>query len=147
MSKEKKAPEAREGEGPTPHDLLYAQHADPNKGPANPELPEPPEPLDPPVISAVVPEDVIVGSADIDLQVTGTGFVDGSVIAFDGANVATTFVSATELTTPISPALAPPGLVEVIVKNPDGQNSVASEFEFVAPVGDDGVRKAGKRRR
>jgi len=142
MSKEKKV-EAREGEAPTERELLYAQHADPNKGPANPELP--PEPV-PPVIEAVTPDEVLVGSPDVDLHVTGTGFVAESRIAFDGANVGTTFVSETELTTSISPALAAPALVEVTVVNPDGLISGASEFEFLAPVGD-AVRKAPQRRK
>jgi hypothetical protein len=56
----------------------------------------------PPVVSALTPSTVVVGAAAFTLHVIGSGFAEGDVVQWDGAPVATTFVSDTELTTPIA---------------------------------------------
>lgn len=59
----------------------------------------PPNPV--PVISSINPNTVGAGTGAFVLTVNGTGFVNGSVVQFNGANRATTFVSATQLTAQI----------------------------------------------
>ena len=86
-----------------------------------------------PTIEALEPDEAEVGSADVVLEVTGTGFVQGSVIQFGPDNdLATTFISDTELTAPIKPSEWGDGVVEVRVKNADGGlKSEPVEFEFI----------------
>jgi hypothetical protein len=62
--------------------------------------PEVPEPVTP-TVTAINPATAVVGGANFTLVVTGTGFDANSDISVGGANVPTTFVSATELSTPI----------------------------------------------
>lgn len=72
-----------------------------------------------PTIASLNPSGVIAGSAGLTLTVTGTNFITGSVIRFNGADRATTFVSATQLTTPLAAAdLTASGTAQIIVFNP-----------------------------
>jgi hypothetical protein len=86
-----------------------------------------------PVIEALEPDEAEVGSPDVVLEVTGTGFVQGSVIQFGPNNdLPTTYISDTELTAPIKPSEWGDGVVEVRVKNADGGlKSEPAEFEFI----------------
>lgn len=59
----------------------------------------PPNPV--PVITSLSPNTVGTGTGPFVLTVNGTGFVNGSVVLFNGANRATTFVSSTQLTAQI----------------------------------------------
>jgi hypothetical protein len=93
-----------------------------------------------PTIEALEPDEAEVGSADFVLEVSGTGFVQGSVIQFGPDNdLQTTFISETELTAPVKPSEWGDGVIDVRVKNADGgQKSEPVEFEFIpaeAPAG------------
>jgi hypothetical protein len=51
----------------------------------------------PPTLASLSPSTIAAGSAGFDLTVTGTGFLNGASVAWNGSNVTTTFVSATQL--------------------------------------------------
>jgi hypothetical protein len=68
-----------------------APTAKPPKTPANPDD------AMPPVVSSVSPDKGTVGSVGPSIVVTGTNFVPRSIVQLDGAPLATTFVSGTEL--------------------------------------------------
>lgn len=105
---------------------------------AAPEPPEPPDevtptPAPPPIISSLNPNEAVVGSTDFTMLVLGQNFDAGSVIVFNGGDEATTFVSATELSTGVKPSLASgAATVPVLVRNADGQQSAARNFTFTA---------------
>ena len=56
---------------------------------------EPPPEADAPTITALVPNQATLGSPNFTLSVQGTGFTPGSVIVWNGADEATTYVSPT----------------------------------------------------
>jgi hypothetical protein len=60
-----------------------------------------------PVLATLTPTTAAVGAAAFTLRVQGSGFAAADVVHLNAAPVATTFVSASELTTPVaSPASA-----------------------------------------
>ena len=72
-----------------------------------------------PSIASISPASFKAGSFTI--TVTGTGFVAGSVVTFDGATLPTTFVSGTSLTATGNAPTAK--IVSVVVQTPDGDSS------------------------
>ena len=75
--------------------------------------------LPPPTITTLNPLDITAGEAGFDLTVQGTGFVDGAVVRWNGADRVTTFVSATRLKAAITAAdVAAAGSPTVTVFNP-----------------------------
>jgi hypothetical protein len=56
-----------------------------------------------PVVTDIIPDGAAQGTPAFTLRVIGTGFVSTSQILYNGAGVATTFVSATELTCSVTP--------------------------------------------
>jgi len=88
-----------------------------------------------PEIEGLEPDEAEVGSADVVMAVHGTGFTVESVIQFDIGDLATTFVSPTEISATIKPSEWGDGVVPVRVKNGDGGlKSEPVEFEFT-PAG------------
>jgi hypothetical protein len=83
-----------------------------------------------PSISSVSPSPVATGN--FTLTVNGAGFISGSVVSFDGAALATSFVSATQLTA-TGNAPAAKASVPVVVNTPDGEVSNASYVNVAAP--------------
>jgi len=91
----------------------------------------------PPVLSTLSPTSALVGSAAFTLSVSGSNFVCGAVVNFNGAPQPTTFVSATSLTAAISASsIAAAGSFSVTVTNPapNGGTSVASTFTVNNPL-------------
>ena len=90
-----------------------------------------------PTIEALEPDEAEVGSADIVMEVHGTGFTPQSVVQFGPENdLVTTFISETELTAPVKPSEWGDGVIQVRVKA-GGDGSLKSEpveFEFT-PAG------------
>ena len=76
--------------------------------------------IPPPAITSVSPSPVTTGN--FTLTVNGAGYVPGSSISFDGAPLATTFVSPTRLTGTGS-AASSKASVAVVVNTPDGDVS------------------------
>jgi len=83
-----------------------------------------------PTIEALEPDEAEVGSADIVLEVTGTGFTEQSVVQFNAEDRPTEYISETELTITVQPSQWSDGVVPVRVKNGD-QLSEPVEFEFI----------------
>lgn len=72
-----------------------------------------------PSLTTVSPSSVAAGSGAFTLTVTGSGFGSGSVVRWNGADRATTFVSATQVTAAIGAAdVATAGSASVTVFNP-----------------------------
>ncbi len=88
-----------------------------------------------PTISQLAPAQATAGSAPVALTVSGTGFVTGAQIFFDGTALATTVGSATTATATIaSNLLTTAGTYDVTINNPSpgGGPSAASTFTVVA---------------
>ena len=83
-----------------------------------------------PSISSVSPSPVATGN--FTLTVNGAGFIAGSVVSFDGAALATTFVSSTQLTATGNAPAAKPS-VPVVVNTPDGEGSNTFFVDVAAP--------------
>jgi len=62
-------------------------------------------PLEQPTVSALEPDTAVLGSADIDLVVTGTGFNELTKIVFNGFDEPTKLLSPTEVSTGVKPSL------------------------------------------
>jgi hypothetical protein len=58
-----------------------------------------------PTLASISPTTAVKGGADLTLTCTGTKFVTGSQITFNGGVENTTYVSATTLTTVVKPSL------------------------------------------
>lgn len=90
-----------------------------------------------PVLSAVSPTQIGVGSAATQVTVTGTSFYAASQVTFDGVAATTTFVNATTLRATLSAAaLANAGAVSVRVVNPTpgGGTSSAQSISIQNPA-------------
>ena len=97
--------------------------------------PPPDNPL--PSLTSISPTSVTVGSAGFTLTVDGSACISSSVVRWNGANRATTFVSANQLTTTIPATdIASGGTPQVTVFNPapGGGTSVAATFTINNPV-------------
>jgi len=89
-----------------------------------------------PSVSSLSPSSAPAGGAGFTLTVTGTNFINGSVVRWNGADRATTFVSATQLTASVTAAdIATAGTAQVTVFNPapGGGTSSAVTFTVTAP--------------
>ncbi len=92
-----------------------------------------------PVATAVSPDRAVVGAVGPNIVVTGNNFVARSVIQLDGAELATTFVSATELRASIpSNKLTAVGTLRISVGTapPGGGASKELTFEVQNPTPD-----------
>jgi hypothetical protein len=83
-----------------------------------------------PTVTTLVPNSAIAATAAFALTVNGSNFVNGSVVKWNGAARATTFVSATQLRAAISASdLAAAATANVTVTNPNnGGTSNAASF-------------------
>ena len=90
-----------------------------------------------PQITALAPQFVTTGGPALTLTVTGSNFVSGSKVRWNGSDRVTTFVSATQLRAIVLAAdVATAGTVPVTVFNPDGSISNAMTFEIRSPQPD-----------
>jgi hypothetical protein len=84
-----------------------------------------------PATTSISPTTMPYGSASFTMTVNGSNFISGSSVLFNGLAVATTYVSATQLTAVISPAVVTSGgnfNVTVINGPPGGGTSNAQTF-------------------
>jgi hypothetical protein len=89
-----------------------------------------------PEISAIDPASAIAGGPAFTLSVSGTGFVPGSVVRWNGSNRTTMFASGTSLSASIPASdIASAGTAAVTVFNagPGGGGSNSRSFTIVAP--------------
>ena len=87
-----------------------------------------------PTITSISPTSAIAGGPAFTLTANGTNFISGSSVNFNGSALATTFVSATQLTAVIpASGINLAGTFNVVVTNPGGQTSNALSFTVVTP--------------
>jgi len=98
----------------------------------------PDEPSEPPapIIQSLSPATAAPGAGPIILTVTGSGFVESSIVEWNGDARPTTYVNAANLTATLSPTDLVPGAfaVTVVTPAPGGGSSAALEFAVPAPV-------------
>ncbi|HEY3743112.1 MAG TPA: IPT/TIG domain-containing protein, partial [Bryobacteraceae bacterium] len=83
---------------------------------------------------SINPPTVPANSKATSITATGTGFIQGAVIVFNGAALATTYVNSTTLTGTIpATQLTQTGPVQVTVLNPNGVSSNAVTFTVGPP--------------
>lgn len=90
-----------------------------------------------PVVTSIDPGTTAVGSAPFTATLTGTNFVDQSIVTIDTAPRATTFVSATQLRVSITASdLSSARTLSISVLNPDGLTSSPVDLPvlMVAPT-------------
>jgi hypothetical protein len=90
-----------------------------------------------PAISKINPASALAGSSNTSLDVTGSGFVPSSVIAWNGVALSTTFLDAGELKAILPAAnLAGSSASQVTVQNPSpaGGNSPPATFNVNSPA-------------
>ena len=84
-----------------------------------------------PTITSLAPNTIASGNSAFTLTVNGTGFVPNSVVRWNGADRATTVVSATQVTAQITAAdVVNAGIAKVRVFNPEPAGGVSSEVDF-----------------
>ncbi|HEX8194602.1 MAG TPA: FG-GAP-like repeat-containing protein [Pyrinomonadaceae bacterium] len=85
-----------------------------------------------PVITSISPARIAAGSNAFEIVVTGSGFVNGSIVQWAGENRPTTFVSPTELRAQISAAdVQMTGQFLVTVFNPTPGGGISNQITFV----------------
>jgi hypothetical protein len=90
-----------------------------------------------PTISSISPATAVAGSDNFTLTITGTNFVNGAVVRWNGSDRTTTFVSSTQLTAAIPASdVATAGTANVTVFNPapGGGESGAVTFTITNPA-------------
>ncbi|MDH4055272.1 MAG: hypothetical protein OEV58_07830 [Gammaproteobacteria bacterium] len=95
-----------------------------------------------PTLSAVSPSAVTAGSSGFSLTVTGTNFVPGSLVRWNGADRATTFLSSSQLLAAVLDTdVAASGTATVTVFNPapGGGTSQSISFSINAVVPDNPI--------
>lgn len=92
-----------------------------------------------PVISGLAPNEIESGESGFDLSVTGTGFLDGATVIWDGANRTTRYVDNTQVVATIQASdLETPRSVGVRVRNPEPTAGASNELSFVVSESDGG---------
>jgi subtilisin family serine protease len=89
----------------------------------------------PPVVTSIAPAFAGVGSPAFTLAVVGTGFTPSSVVRWNGADRATTFVNTTQLRASIAPAdvaTAAQAQVTVFAPSPGGGASAVTTFSILS---------------
>jgi len=85
-----------------------------------------------PALTGITPDQVSPGSGNTQITLSGTNFVPGSKVQFGSAQLATSYVSATQLTATIPSAqLTTAEVVNVTVTNPTPGGGVSNAFAFV----------------
>jgi hypothetical protein len=118
--------------GPDGVALLTARSLVLVRGPA--VLPEPSAPNPVPELTALLTAQAVAGSASLQLQVAGAGFVPGSVVTWNGARRATRRASPTLLVASIPAsdlATAGPATVGVSNPGPGGGDSATASFTIL----------------
>jgi YVTN family beta-propeller protein len=90
-----------------------------------------------PLLTSLSPNSAVAGDPAFTLTVTGSSFVAGSVVVWNGVTLVTTFVSATELTAAVPATLiANPGIFPVVVTSPGpgGGTSAPLFFAVATPT-------------
>ncbi|MEO8798235.1 MAG: IPT/TIG domain-containing protein, partial [Polyangiaceae bacterium] len=82
-------------------------------------------------IASVSPSTALVGEAAKTVTVTGSGFVGATLLAFNGTNLASSFVDSTHLSATLpATSLTNAGNFSVVASNPAPGGGVSSPFSF-----------------
>ena len=85
-----------------------------------------------PVLTAISPTSAPLSATGVTLTITGSGFVDGAQVLWNGVALPTTFVSATQLTASVPSAnLATAGAQSIAVLNPAPGGGTSATLPFV----------------
>jgi hypothetical protein len=88
-----------------------------------------------PTSTTLSPTTVVAGSPDLMLTVSGSGFVSNSIVSFNGVAVATTYVSASQLTAVVPASnLTTPGSYPVVVSSPAPGGGTSTALAFLVEV-------------
>jgi trimeric autotransporter adhesin len=86
-------------------------------------------------IASISPSSVQAGAASLTLQVSGSNFVSGSVVTFNGNNLVTTYASGTSLSAALPASSVTNGAsVKIAVDNPGAADSATVTFEVDSPT-------------
>ena len=84
-----------------------------------------------PTITSVTPNSAQAGSGSLTLTIGGTNFVPGAGVNFNGQTLATTYISANQLSAVVTASiLAVPGTFTITVTNPDQSGATSSAVNF-----------------
>jgi len=84
-----------------------------------------------PTLSSISPNTKTAGEGDFTLTVNGTGYINGSVVKFNGSNRTTTFVNSTQLTAQILASdIASAGTFPITVFNPTPGGGTSSSVNL-----------------
>jgi len=82
-------------------------------------------------ITGLTPDKIHSGETGVELNVTGTGFLEGATVIWDGANRTTRYVSDTRVVASIlSSDIEAPRTVSVRVRNPEPTAGASNELTF-----------------
>jgi hypothetical protein len=89
-----------------------------------------------PFIGSLNPGSIVAGTASEPVIINGQNFASGATVQWNGTNVATTYLSSTQLQAlPTTAELASPGIIQITVKNPSpGTVSQFVNFNVTAPI-------------
>lgn len=89
-----------------------------------------------PTVTAATPASALAGEPDLEVHVTGSNFVYGAVVQFNGAPQPTRFVSSTELVaTVLAGELAKPGSFTIAASNPAPGGGTSPTIPFTVTTG------------
>lgn len=82
-----------------------------------------------PSLASVSPSSTTVGSGNLTITVTGSNFVPGAVLLWNGAERTTTFVDSSHLIVAIPASdVGATGTATLVVNNPGSSNSTSISF-------------------
>ncbi len=85
------------------------------------------------LLTALEPASRAAGGPAFSLAATGTGFVPGTVLRFNGVPIPTSYISQTRLQATVPAALfAAPGIATIVAANPDGAVSGPLPFTILS---------------
>lgn len=93
--------------------------------------PPPPAPNPVPTLSGVTPNSAVAGSSALTITASGSGFVSGATIEWNGAALATTYISSSSLTAQVAVFdLAVAGTAAIAVRNPAPGGGTSATVSF-----------------
>jgi outer membrane protein assembly factor BamB len=100
-------------------------------GGGNSSPPPPPPPPPSVILTTLAPNAAVAGSADLIVTATGSGYTTSSVLKWNGAALATNFVSTTSLTATIPASdLTTPGSFSVTAADPSSGDAGSAVVQF-----------------
>ena len=86
-------------------------------------------------MTGISPSTALAGTAGFTLTVTGTGFLPGTTVNWNGAPLATTFVSSAQITAAVPAGLiAAAGTAAVTAATPAPGGGVSAAKTFTSPM-------------